>query len=271
MKLKLEKRNINTQIGESNRTIQGVIPYESKSQRMYLGYTTDAEYEVLERTAFNKTLGDKRRVYMNYNHDDNCILANTKSGTLKLENRDDGLHFTAELPDTDIGNRAYQTIKRGDCDTLSFEFYVRDYEIRDNISYVKSCQLEAISCCVINPAYESTNVHSLRCVLSQRNIDVDELTDAIENNKVNESVEKLANALNKLIESNKSAEQPKPEDPVTESEAAETEQPKDTPVQNTPDEVKNPEPKVEDTAEYKEKLEQLKELENELAAELETI
>ena len=61
-----------------------------------------------------------------FNHDHNHLLARTKSGTLKLEDRADGLYFEAELPESreDI----IEMIERGDLDECSFAFRVS----RDN-------------------------------------------------------------------------------------------------------------------------------------------
>lgn len=229
--LVLEKREINAKISDiktdNERTIEGFIPYDTKSERMYLGYTTDAEKEVITRTAFNKPLGDKSQVFLNYNHDSSLILGSTRSGTLRLENRDDGLHFKCDLPDTDIGNRAYQTIKRGDVSTLSFEFYPRDFEIKDGVSFIRSAQLEAISCCVPFPAYTETDCFaSFRSICEKRSIDLEQVEQAIKENKANEnqkeSVENLINFLSDLLPEKTIKAEPE----VQAEKAEETEQPK---------------------------------------------
>lgn len=260
--LVLQKREINAKIsniksGTENRIIEGFIPYDTKSERMFLGYTAEAETEVITRTAFNKTLGDKSQVFLNYNHDQNLILGSTRSGTLQLENRDDGLHFKCELPDTDIGNRAYQTIKRGDVSTLSFEFYPRDFYVENGISFIRSAQLEAISCCVPFPAYSQTDCFaSFRTLCEKRSIDLEQIENAIKENKATpeqtESVQNLINYLTDLLP--EKTIEAKPE--VQTEKAEETEQPKDIPVEVTL------------TDEQKAQLERLESLQKELQAEL---
>jgi HK97 family phage prohead protease len=124
----LEKRAINVDLSnvqvndtEGAKYITGIIPYNSKSQRMFLGYC-GSDYEVISPTAFNKTLADKAEVYANFAHDDLAIFGNTRSGTLELTNTENGLICRCKLPDSDIGKRAFETVNRGDCRQMSFEF-----------------------------------------------------------------------------------------------------------------------------------------------------
>ena len=52
-------------------------------------------------------------------------LARTQSGTLKLDSRADGLHYTATLPDTTLGNDVRELLTRGDLTgAMSFGFFV---------------------------------------------------------------------------------------------------------------------------------------------------
>ncbi|MEF7566439.1 HK97 family phage prohead protease, partial [Bacillus infantis] len=49
-------------------------------------------------------------------------------GTLRLYEDDIGLRFELDLPNTTLGNDAYETIKRGDVDGVSFGFSMRKQE-----------------------------------------------------------------------------------------------------------------------------------------------
>ena len=259
--LKLE--NANTQIDGEIRYIYGKIPYNTKSQRMFVGYS-NCQYEKLDRNVFHKTLGDKSNVYANYSHDSNKILGSTKAGTLELEDKEDGLYIRCKVPNTTWGNDTWEVISRGDVTTMSFEFIPFDWkdDKTDNTVTLRSAKLEAVSFCVSEPAYLETDSYaSFRCLLQKRNIDPEKLAESIEKGEVTEDVENLAKALNDLIAKNKPVEQP-----VVEEKAVEVEQSKDTPAENTQTETK-----VEETEEYKEKMEQLKEFEKELAEELQTI
>lgn len=64
-------------------------------------------------------------VKLYYNHDQSMPLARSTSGTLKLENRADGLHYTASIPETTLGNDVRTLMQRGDLTgAMSFGFYV---------------------------------------------------------------------------------------------------------------------------------------------------
>lgn len=274
----LNKRNeTNADEIDGKKIVAGVIPYNVKSQKMDLQYS-DCQYEMLLPSVFNKTLADHADVYCNYAHDDLSILGNTKSGTLQLDNREDGLHFTIELdPDNEIAMRAYSTIKRQDCNTLSFEFYPYDWYEEDGVCMLRSAKLIAISLCVINPAYQEADAETI----SDRGIDaMHKITRAIENKELDLSNPETLNEVKKLLEQIQKAlpqvEEPKEEvreekEADKEDEAksnAETEKQDETSEQekNTPTE----EPKQEEQADEEdfEKQKQLEEIQKELEKEL---
>lgn len=203
MKL-IEKRTIDfnsikIEETEGKKIIVGMIPYNKRSQKMFLNYSL-CEYETLASTVFNKTLADGVSVYANFNHDDNCILGNTRSGTLKLKNTDECLICECELPNSDIGLRAYETVKRGDTTKMSFEFYPFDWVEENDTVILRSAKLTAVSFCVINPAYEDTESFvSVRSFCQKRSINLENIKNIFEKNKVENEVQKMD--LEKLIES----------------------------------------------------------------------
>jgi HK97 family phage prohead protease len=78
--------------------------------------------EVIEEGAFDEALlvSDVRALY---NHDANYVLGRTKSGTLTLEARADGLHYEVRnLPES--RRDVYELIQRGDVSGNSFAFTV---------------------------------------------------------------------------------------------------------------------------------------------------
>lgn len=283
MKRKLEIRTLakrtSVEENDTEKIVVGVIPYNVKSQRMELEYS-DCEYEMLASTVFKKTLADKAEVYCNYAHDDLAILGNTKSETLILENKIDGLHFTLKLdPGNEIAMRAYSTIKRGDCNTLSFEFFPFDWEEKDNVCILRSAKLTAISICVINPAYTQTEIETIR---ERRISEVKKITRAIENKEmdltnpetlkeVKELLETISKALPKVEETK---EEPKEnrKDEVEEKPKSETETnsqvQEKTPEQSidTQTATSQEQEKVDEEDEAKKK--QLEELQKELEKEL---
>ena len=293
--IKLE--NVSAQEDGDIRYIYGKIPYNTKSQKMYIGYS-DCRFEKLDRNVFHKTLGDKSNVFANYSHDQSKILGSTKSNTLELEDKEDGLYIRCKVPNTSWGNDTWEVISRGDVTTMSFEFIPYDWSedrIEDTVT-LRSAKLEAVAFCVAEPAYLETDSYAS---FRKRNIDLEKLSEAIDEGKVTEDVKKLAKTLNDLIakeeERVKEEKEAKPEEkkeeqkepankepeaeleevkeqenkevkeqPKVEEKAVEKEQSADTPNNDTKTETEVDE-------EYKKKLEQLKNLEKELSAVLESM
>ena len=290
--------NVSAQEDGDIRYIYGKIPYNTKSQKMYIGYS-NCRFEKLDRNVFHKTLGDKSNVFANYSHDQSKILGSTKSNTLELEDKEDGLYIRCKVPNTSWGNDTWEVISRGDVTTMSFEFIPYDWvddQVEDTVT-LRSAKLEAVAFCVAEPAYLETDSYAS---FRKRNIDLEKLSEAIDEGKVTEDVKKLAKTLNDLIA--------KEEERVKEEEAKEKEKPEEKQEKEKPEEKQEKEPEVkpeaeleeikeqpkveekavekeqsEDTPnndtktetevdeEYKKKLEQLKDLEKELSTVLESM
>ena len=60
---------------------------------------------------------------MLYNHNSDYILGRTTNGTAKVISDLNGLHFSANLPDTSYPRDAKAVIKRGDVRGCSFGFF----------------------------------------------------------------------------------------------------------------------------------------------------
>ena len=277
--------NVSAQEDGDIRYIYGKIPYNTKSQKMYIGYS-NCRFEKLDRNVFHKTLGDKSNVFANYSHDQSKILGSTKSNTLELEDKEDGLYIRCKVPNTSWGNDTWEVISRGDVTTMSFEFIPYDWvddQVEDTVT-LRSAKLEAVAFCVAEPAYLETDSYAS---FRKRNIDLEKLSEAIDEGKVTEDVKKLAKTLNELIakeeervkeeeakekEKQEEKQEKEPdnkeelnkEQPEVEEKAVEKEQSEDTPNKDT-----NTETEVDE--EYKKKLEQLKDLEKELSTVLESM
>ncbi|MDO7797014.1 phage major capsid protein [Lactiplantibacillus plantarum] len=109
---------------------------------------------------------DLSNVIMLDQHDYSKPLASVKAGTLELTPDDKGLHFTATLDDSvSYANDAYQNVKSGNVDSMSFRFDVddggdeftqdEDGKITRTIKQVKD--LFEVSTVTI-PAYDDSNV-----------------------------------------------------------------------------------------------------------------
>ena len=256
--------NVSAQEDGDIRYIYGKIPYNTKSQKMYIGYS-NCRFEKLDRNVFHKTLGDKSNVFANYSHDQSKILGSTKSNTLELEDKEDGLYIRCKVPNTSWGNDTWEVISRGDVTTMSFEFIPYDWvddQVEDTVT-LRSAKLEAVAFCVAEPAYLETDSYAS---FRKRNIDLEKLSEAIDEGKVTEDVKKLAKTLNDLIA--------KEEERVKEEEAKEKEK-QEKESEEKPEKVKEEEAKEEKEPEEKQEKEseekQEKESEVKPEAELEEI
>ena len=284
--------NVTAQEDGDIRYIYGKIPYNTKSQKMYIGYS-DCRFEKLDRNVFHKTLGDKSNVFANYSHDQSKILGSTKSNTLELEDKEDGLYIRCKVPNTSWGNDTWEVISRGDVTTMSFEFIPYDWvddQVEDTVT-LRSAKLEAVAFCVAEPAYLETDSYAS---FRKRNIDLEKLSEAIDEGKVTEDVKKLAKTLNDLIaKEEERVKEEKAKEEKEEKPEAELEEVKEEKEPSNKEELNKEQPKVEEKAvekeqsadtpnndtktetevdeEYKKKLEQLKNLEKELSAVLESM
>ena len=80
--------------------------------------------EIIRKSAVSEDLINKSDIYLNWNHNNDYVLARSKYGKGNLELRIDnhGLFFQAELPDTAKGNEILSYIQRGELDECSFCF-----------------------------------------------------------------------------------------------------------------------------------------------------
>lgn len=67
---------------------------------------------------------DLSNVLLLYSHDFSNILARADAGTLQTSIQPDGLHFNAQLPDTQLGHDTYTNILNGNIKGMSFGFTI---------------------------------------------------------------------------------------------------------------------------------------------------
>jgi HK97 family phage prohead protease len=229
--MKKEKRNIvfkNLEIRsdehEGKKYIEGIIPYNSKSVPIW-GTT-----EIIDRSAFNKTLKDNAEVRAFWNHNDNFILGNTKAETLNLENTENGLICRCELPNTSYANDLYEIVSRGDVKTMSFGFIPVKWEDGENgkIRTLKEVKLDEVSFGVPYAAYPETNSQTFMRGFMKRKIDIEAINEILSKEELTEedltALQEVVTALTNIIKENS---------PESEDEAARKEPPKDgTPEEN---------------------------------------
>lgn len=83
------------------------------------------ETEIIDKHAFDEA--DISDVVLRYNHNDTqYTLARTRNGSLRIDVRDDGVYFDADLIDTTTNQDAYKMVKAGLLDKCSFAFSVKE-------------------------------------------------------------------------------------------------------------------------------------------------
>jgi HK97 family phage prohead protease len=217
---------------EDKRIIEGVIPYNSRSVPMWGGV------EILDPAVFRKTLSDKKNIFALYAHDDNKVLGSTRAETLILENDEDGLTCRCILPNTSYANDAWELIRRGDVQTMSFGF--RPIKWQDNSSerILKEVSLEEVSFCVPFPAYQETSSKILRG-FKRMEINIDKINEILEKENLNEddiaTLQDFVKSINEVIEKNvsgKTETETEPQEPQ-EQKAAREEKPHDSTSETT--------------------------------------
>jgi len=104
------------------RTIAGTIKYNTQSVEMR-DWWGDKFVEELAAGCFDESLKTRAVVGL-WSHDTSQVLGNTKAGTLRLESNEEQLAFELDLPDTQAGRDAYESVSRGDVDGVSFGMVV---------------------------------------------------------------------------------------------------------------------------------------------------
>jgi HK97 family phage prohead protease len=138
---------------ENRQYFQGLVcPYSSWSYPIY-----DYMKEQFLPGAFTSSLQDpENNIIATVDHDPGKLLATTKAGTLKLEDRGDGLYMTCEKRNTSWANDLYEMIKSGDITGMSFGFRAQteSYGRVDGMSTrtISKAEIKEVSF-VFNPQY----------------------------------------------------------------------------------------------------------------------
>lgn len=144
------------------RTLSGVAAVYGQQSRELSEYGRTFR-ETIAPGAFGDSVRSDIKLF--YNHDPSMPLARTRSGTLSLEDRADGLHYAAVLPETTLGNDVRALLERGDLSgEMSFGFYVEkdEWNAKRTERTVQKARLVEISV-VVDAAYPQTS-SSLRHV-----------------------------------------------------------------------------------------------------------
>lgn len=120
-------------------------------------------FELIEKSAVDKALGNKPDVRALFNHDSNLCLGRTGNKTLQLKSDNIGLFGVIEINSSDpdaVG--AHARVQRKDIDGCSFGFWETGYEIierNDGTILKKVTEMELIEVSPFTfPAYPQTEI-----------------------------------------------------------------------------------------------------------------
>lgn len=170
--IKIQKREVFTPGAVSMREgadasgiIEGVAIVTNQETVLYEGHDF-REVEVIDPSCLNEEFLREQDIKLNLLHDRDSTIARTPQ-SLRIDAREDGLHFEADVPDCDLGKRAKALIENGTYKGCSFEFYAKDYEVSERTGndgkteyLIRHKAFEKITALTIamDPAYEQTSV-----------------------------------------------------------------------------------------------------------------
>lgn len=199
--IEIRATNSTPVVSPDSRTVEGyAVVFNSQSED--LGF-----YETINPAAITEEVLMRSDVFCLFNHDQDKVLARSKYGTgsLQLQLDEQGLKYTFQAPNTDIGNSLLEYLKRGDIDSSSFAFTVSTDEGSevwttgtDGRQYREILKIDSLHDVspVWTPAYSSTSV-------SQRTLDklnqLREMQDEKEKDLQEETVEKTDEVQNEEV------------------------------------------------------------------------
>lgn len=117
--------------------------------------------ETIAPGAFRASLAGKGDVLALVDHDPGRLLARTSSGSLRLAEDARGLHFSLDVPDTQLGRDVLALAERRDLGGMSFSFRVKEeaWPARDRRE-LRAVELLEVSVVHAWPAYAATSVEA---------------------------------------------------------------------------------------------------------------
>lgn len=149
-----------------SRTIEGCAIVFDRETVLY----EDGDYresEIISGSCITEAFLREQDIKLNLLHDRHSSIARCRhgEGSLRLELREDGLYFSFEAPECDLGDRALALVQNGTYTGCSFEFYSKDYEVSRRgdsdflVTHTAFDRLTAITI-AMDPAYEQTSVNA---------------------------------------------------------------------------------------------------------------
>ena len=230
---------ISRNIDESSRRIEGrAIVFDSFSKNL------GGFIERIDRGAITQELLLSSDVVMNVDHNNERMLARyTKGqGTLSLELREDGLYFSFDAPDTQLGDEILYHVRQGNYTECSFACLISKDNIKrykeggEYVQVINKIDVLLDTSIVVRGAYGETNVFARsEDEAKQEFEEIKKEVDEEENEKENEEVREK--------DCNKDKEDVREQDCNKEKEEKEEKDPEDSEDPEDPD---DPEDKDDD-------------------------
>ena len=172
--------------GEDKEIIEGVAIVTEKETVLWEG-SDYREIEIISQSCINREFIAQQDMTLNLLHNRDESFARTPN-SMRVEPREDGLHFEADIPDCDLGKRARALTENGTYQGCSFEFYPKDYQVSERQAadgkteyVIRHTAFERITALTLamNPAYPTTSV-GVRELYEQNHVETDEEREARE-------------------------------------------------------------------------------------------
>lgn len=174
----LERRTFHVSDMELRADDDGLLHLTGYASVTETPYDVGFYEETIARGAFTRTLSEEPDVQLLVNHT-GLPLARTKSGTLKLEERERGLWVDASLDpeDPDVQSLA-RKMKRGDIDQMSFAFQATDSDWSDDFTRrrIKTVSIHRGDVSVVNMGANPSSTATIRsqdAILALRSLGAD--------------------------------------------------------------------------------------------------
>lgn len=153
-----------TTIAEENKKIvEGVVNKPAQKSEILHDKNGKQFVEMIMPNAFAEAIEQAENIRLLLNHDKSKILADTKSGSLIIEEKNGQVTMKAELVETSDGKDAYELVKKQLSGGLSFGFTTIDDEWQEVDGMyqrkIKKMILNEISI-VSDPAYSQSSVEA---------------------------------------------------------------------------------------------------------------
>ena len=153
--------------------------------------------EEVRMGAAKKTIGEAD-IRALVNHDVNLLLGRTGAGTLRLEEREDGVQYEIDLPDTTLGRDTAELLARGDYPGSSYGFRAIEDEWGETEDGRPLRVLTQVAVRDIGPvafpAYDDTTT-GLRSLAEKRSLDLEEVVRLAQEGNLIEAVRHLPEEL----------------------------------------------------------------------------